>query len=394
MKVIHIALGKANPERMNGVNRVVHQLASIQQSMGCDVTLWGITPNPIHDYPKRSYETVLFQSISNKFKIDPQLKKEIEKIAYSVDRQQVMFHIHGGWIPEFYHLAKALSKKDLPYIYTPHGAYNPIAMERSELLKRIYFALFEKSIIRRAKAVHLLGQSSFDHLNDLVYVNNKVLISNGIGLSSIPKINKKQNAEPLFGTCGRIDIHTKGLDILLQGFAKYKKDKGKGKLQIVGDGDELERLKSMAIQLGVSSHVIFLGAKYGSEKYMLLNNLDVFIQPSRNEGFPVTVLEAACLCIPCLVSEATNVGAYIRQHEAGFVLQKNDPHHIALEMHKAADLFSANRLDVLGLNARQMVREKFDWPKVAQEYIDLYKMPLEEWRLRKNINFHREKNLV
>ena len=44
MKIIHIILGKANPKRMNGVNKVVYSLASIQLEQGFDVEVWGITP--------------------------------------------------------------------------------------------------------------------------------------------------------------------------------------------------------------------------------------------------------------------------------------------------------------------------------------------------------------
>ena len=63
MKIIHLVLGKANPLRMNGVNKLVHEMATTQQEMGYNVNLWGITENPIHDYPPRNYRTVLFPSL-------------------------------------------------------------------------------------------------------------------------------------------------------------------------------------------------------------------------------------------------------------------------------------------------------------------------------------------
>jgi len=42
INIIHLVLGKANPQRMNGVNRVVHQLANTQAALGQSVTIWGI----------------------------------------------------------------------------------------------------------------------------------------------------------------------------------------------------------------------------------------------------------------------------------------------------------------------------------------------------------------
>ena len=55
MEIIHIILGKANPERMNGVNKVVHEMASNQTQRGYEVMVWGITTNPVHDYPERGF---------------------------------------------------------------------------------------------------------------------------------------------------------------------------------------------------------------------------------------------------------------------------------------------------------------------------------------------------
>ena len=39
-KIVHLVLGKANPERMNGVNKVAHALAATQKDFGYDVEVW------------------------------------------------------------------------------------------------------------------------------------------------------------------------------------------------------------------------------------------------------------------------------------------------------------------------------------------------------------------
>ena len=49
MEIIHLILGKANPNRMNGVNKVVHELATTQVEKGISAEVWGITDNPVHD---------------------------------------------------------------------------------------------------------------------------------------------------------------------------------------------------------------------------------------------------------------------------------------------------------------------------------------------------------
>jgi hypothetical protein len=111
MEIIHIVLGKANPERLNGVNKVVFNLASEQTKAGKNVQLWGITDNPIHDYPERNFKTLLFKASKFPFLIDSDLKSAIKSHKTSV------FHLHGGWIPLFSSLAKLFAKHQIKYCH-------------------------------------------------------------------------------------------------------------------------------------------------------------------------------------------------------------------------------------------------------------------------------------
>ena len=61
MDIIHIVLGKANPDRMNGVNKVVHQLATKQAASNRSVQVWGITEDLSHNYAERNFKTQLFK---------------------------------------------------------------------------------------------------------------------------------------------------------------------------------------------------------------------------------------------------------------------------------------------------------------------------------------------
>ena len=50
-------MGKANPARMNGVNKVVYQLATRQTAAGLNVAVWGFTKTPEGDYGERNFRT-------------------------------------------------------------------------------------------------------------------------------------------------------------------------------------------------------------------------------------------------------------------------------------------------------------------------------------------------
>ena len=140
MEIIHLVLGKANPNRMNGVNKVAHALATAQKKLGAKVTLWGITSDQSHNYPDRNYHTMLFNKPKNKFSIP----KEMEQAIYELP-EGVVFHIHGAFITYFYAIVKMLVRLDIPYVYQPHGAFNMAALKRNFLLKFFSEILFPKT---------------------------------------------------------------------------------------------------------------------------------------------------------------------------------------------------------------------------------------------------------
>ena len=104
----------------------------------------------------------------------------------------------------------------------------------------------------------------------------------------------------VFGTVGRLSKE-KNQSFLLELFADYKKTNHNSTLIITGDGPLLTQLKTKASQLGVMDSVIFSGVRTDVEK--ILCALDVFILPSFYEGFPVTLVEAQCSGLPCLISD-------------------------------------------------------------------------------------------
>lgn len=369
MKIIHLVLGKANPERMNGINKIAHNLATSQFNLGYDVTLWGIANNLERNYPPRDYPTRLFLQFKNKLTLDKNLLYSLKIIP-----EDTIFHIHGGFIPEFARITSILTKKNIPYIYTPHGCLTQGALSQGNFKKKIYFNLIEKAVVENAKMVQLTGKYEVLHLNELSEKANKCLIPNGQDFSVFPENfqTKTDDKIPVFGFCGRLAIYHKGLDLLIQGFATYLKSGKEARLELIGDGPERETLETLAKELGVEKSIIFHGAKFGDEKYQLIKNFDVFLHTSRNEGFPTAVVEAAAMSIPCMTSEATSFNDYLLKHQAGFAIEENNPEGIAREMSKATDCYHNGGLNEMANNAKQMVIEEFDWNCIAKQLVEIY----------------------
>ncbi len=128
----------------------------------------------------------------------------------------------------------------------------------------------------------------------------------------------------------------------------------------------------MAESLGISPRVHFAGKMFGDEKWKMLSQMDVFFHPSRNEGLPGAVLEAASLGIPCVVSEESNMAGYITEHQAGVALDKNTFENLAIAMEEMEGLTNKGTWEKMSENARNMIRTEFGWEKIAQRFNQVY----------------------
>lgn len=356
---------------MNGVNKMVHELASAQFEAGDHVEVWGLTKDPSAEVAKRSFKTRLFKKKRLAFDWDRRILGELQK-----ETDRVVVHFHGGFIPEFSSIASSLRTARIPYCLTGHGAYNTIAMEKSKWKKKLYFKFIERPLLCGAMAVHSIGASEMESLDNLLPQAHGVLIPNGHVIpdstpNPIIKDNRDGKDALTFGFCGRLRSHTKGLDIILKAFAIYRK-RFSGRLLIIGDGEDLGQLRKMAQELGIVGDVEFAGAKYGTEKETMLSECDVFLHPSRNEGMPGAVLEAAGQCIPVIVSEATNLAAAVAKAEAGIALHRNDSQTLAQAMVRSVVAKSVGDMPQWAANAKKMVETTFSWTRIAGLFQQMY----------------------
>jgi glycosyltransferase involved in cell wall biosynthesis len=275
MEIVHIVLGKANPNRLNGVNKVVYNLATEQVKAGKNVQVWGLTPNPTYDFPERNFETVLFKMYRNPFQLDQALQHAL------IQKPNAVYHLHGGWIPAFYSLAKLFSKHQIKFVLTPHGAYNTLAIQQSKIKKWFYFNLFEKHLLRAVHQVHAIGASETEGLKKLSPQTQSFLLPYGFA-ASINQVAHPKEKDFTLGFVGRLDMHTKGLDLLLKAFNLFQKKISNSKLWIIGDGDSRKTLEQIC-KNDQLQNVVFWGSKFGAEKDELISRMHVFTHPSRNE---------------------------------------------------------------------------------------------------------------
>ena len=111
---------------------------------------------------------------------------------------------------------------------------------------------------------------------------------------------KKQKSDSIsLGFIGRL-VKLKGVDVLVSAFADLIDDYPHLHLQIIGDGEERQNLEKQVQSLNIQDKVSFLGYKdKNTLQNQILPSLDIFINPSLQEGLPTTVIEA--LLAKCIV---------------------------------------------------------------------------------------------
>jgi glycosyltransferase involved in cell wall biosynthesis len=367
MEIIHLILGKANPERMNGINRVVYQLATHQHNLGRKVSVWGITHDLTRNFGDRPFATELFPASWHPFGVSKALRAALRLMQ---GRRDVVFHLHGGWVPVYATLSGILHRCGLPFVITGHGAYNAVAMQRSKWQKTLYFSLFEKRVLDRALRVHSIGRSEVEGLQSFYPNQKSMLLPYGFEPSAtLPQTANKESGF-VIGFVGRLDTWTKGLDLLIKAYQTIRQTHAETQLWIVGDGAGRDFLETYITEHKIEG-VILWGSTFGKEKDALMACMNVFAHPSRNEGLPASVLEAAAMEIPVVVSIPTNVAEAVQRFDAGHVL----PENTSDELISALELVLRSTQDTkqqLGENARRMIDEAFCWANLVPQYDSLY----------------------
>lgn len=170
---------------------------------------------------------------------------------------------------------------------------------------------------------------------------------------------------------GRIEP-LKGLDILLKAVARLE-DRADTRLLIVGgrpgEDAELERLKTIAAQLGIADMVSFTGAV----KQTLLPNYysaaDVFVLPSYYESFGLVALEAMACGTPVVVSRVGGLKSFIRDGETGYLIPWRCPEPFTQRL----DMLLSNPAlrETMGKAARAKAQQ-MGWSVVADRMLDFY----------------------
>jgi glycosyltransferase involved in cell wall biosynthesis len=155
----------------------------------------------------------------------------------------------------------------------------------------------------------------------------------------------------------------KGIDVLLDACARVA---GPLRLEVIGDGEQRGRLEARSRALGLDA--AFHGRVSGAAAR--LDDVDVFVLPSRAENLPLVVLEAMATALPVVATRVGGVPELIEDGRTGILVEPEDPAALAHAIQTLAE--DQARREAMGRAGAEAVARRFDPKAIARRLADLY----------------------
>lgn len=202
---------------------------------------------------------------------------------------------------------------------------------------------------RQADVVACVSQYSGNLARDFG-AKNIVVIPNGVDPAKYGKA-KDMDKKLKIVTVSSL-IPRNGVDVLIKA-CKFLPENLGWKLTIAGDGPLRKELEELA----KDKRITFLGRVENSKIPALLAKHNLFVRPSRYEGFGSAFIEAMAAGVPVIGTPVGGIPDFLVNRKTGVVVSPDDPEALAAAI--------AARQDFSG-NAVKLVREKYDWDKIAK----------------------------
>lgn len=319
------------------------------------------------DIPMEYYH-IINLPILNKLGVSPDLYKRLCELKPDVIETQ------GLWM--FFSSAALKFKKKFgtKVVVAPHGMLDTWAIKNSAWKKKIVGHLFEYENLHKADCIKALCMAEYHSIREFGLKNPIAIIPNGINLPKGLTYDRQQDIKTMLFV-GRIHPK-KGIRELIEGLALAREANyelfDKWQIRIAG-WDQLghtEELIALTKAKGLNDIVSFIGSVFGKQKHEELCKANAFVLTSLSEGLPMSILEAWAYKLPVLMTNSCNIPEGFEANAA--VSVETTPESIAEGLINICSM-SNERLEQIGNNGYNLVKEHFTWEHIADQTHELYK---------------------
>ena len=204
----------------------------------------------------------------------------------------------------------------------------------------------------------------------------RVFASFGIKASAIFNIidldrfafRERAQLRPVFLSNRNLESHY-GVDCVLRAFALIQQQVPAAVLTVVGDGSQRHALEKLKSELNLRN-TSFTGRIDHHEIYQHYSAADVYINASRIDNQPLSILEAFACGLPVVTTDAGGIPYVVTDHETGLLVPVDDCEALA---NRAIKLLSDSNTAVTIARHARAECTKFTWEVVCNQWLHLYR---------------------
>lgn len=236
--------------------------------------------------------------------------------------------------------------------------------------------LYSKKLIRYKK-VFVISNAVRNYIlryGDAGLKDKIVLIYNGINFETIEQKNIFAcNNHLKIVQIGRLEMNQKGQDVLIEALHIINKRKEVPFIcEFIGDGEDYNYLCGLTQNYNLLNKIIFTKNKPRNWIYKNLKNYDLIVQPSRYEGFGLTIIEAMGAKVPVIASNIDGLLEISENGKFGIIFKNENAEELANKICYVYSLYKENNIINLVEKNYSYVSQKFSIAKTVSNYLNEY----------------------
>lgn len=379
MKILHVIrdLSRATGGPVNALKG----LSEAQATLGHEVAILATDAGEDRVIPA-GVETHLVPAQPNGWSWAPQIRPSLETLVPRCD----IVHAHMVWDYPVWEASRQTRRFGKPFILRPCGNLEAWSMSQKRLKKKTYLRVLG-SVVSSAAAIHFTSEGERTDSAAVAGTCASVVIPLGVLPEVVSRADPGAFARRFGELAGRQIVlflgrlHPKKQpELVIDAFAAIVEEDPRRHLVLAGPADDtyLTALRVRAEELGIAGRVTFTGLLGGDAVREAIAAAQVFVLPSQQENFGISVVEAMAGGCPVVISDRVGIAPEIVAAGAGIICPMQ-PAGIAQALRRVLD--DAALRQQMGERGRHLVLTSYTWPSIAASVQETYAAIIEGQRL-------------